>query len=60
MKAQYAYGVHMPTVGLLTKTVAATEKESIWLFAQFEPRLTWLEALKAGYKMKTLVLVELS
>ena len=60
MKAKYAYGVSMPTVGLLTKTVAETEKESIELFAQFEPRLTWLEALKAGFKMKKLVLVELS
>ena len=49
----------MPTVGLLTKTVAETEKESIELFAQFEPRMTWLEALKAGFKMKKLVLVEL-
>jgi len=60
MKAKYVYGVHMPAVGLLTKTVAETEKESIELFAQFEPRLTWLEALKAGFKMKKLVLVELS
>ena len=60
MKAKYAYGVSMPEVGLLTKTVAATEKESIELFAQFEPRLTWLEALKAGFKMKKLVLVELT
>ena len=59
MKAKYAYGVHMPSVGLLTKTVAASEKESIEIFAKFEPRLTWLEALKAGYKMKRLVLVEL-
>ena len=60
MKAHYAYGVYMPTVGLLTKTVADTEKESIELFSSFEPRLTWLEALKAGYKMKKLVLVELA
>jgi hypothetical protein len=60
MRAQYAYGVHMPTVGLLTKTVAASEKEAIELFASFEPRLSWLEALKAGFKMKKLLLVELS
>ena len=60
MKAHYAYGVHMPTVGLLTKTVANTEKESIELFSSFEPRLAWLEALKAGFKMKKLVLVELA
>jgi len=60
MKAKYAYGVSMPRIGLLTKTVAETEKESIELFAQFEPRLTWLEALKAGFKMKKLVLVELT
>lgn len=60
MKAKYAYGVSMPGVGLLTKTVAETEKESIGLFAQFEPRLPWLEALKAGFKMKKLVLVELT
>lgn len=59
MKAQYAYAVYMPTVGLLTKTVAASEKETIELFAQFEPRLTWLEALKAGFKMKKCVLVVL-
>lgn len=49
----------MPGIGLLTKTVAATEKESIALFASFEPRLPWLEALEAGFKMKKLVLVEL-
>jgi hypothetical protein len=60
MKAKYVYGIHMPSIGLLTKTVAATEKESIALFAQFEPRLSWLEALEAGFKMKKLVLVELS
>ena len=60
MKAKYVYGVHMPGVGLLTKTVAETEKESIALFAQFEPRLSWLEALNAGFKMKKLVLVELT
>lgn len=60
MKAKYAYGVSMPRIGLLTKTVAETEKESIELFEQFEPRLTWLEALKAGFKMKKLVLVELT
>ena len=58
MKAQYAYGIKMPMVGLLTKTIAASEKESIELFAQFEPRLTWLDALKAGFKMKTLIVVE--
>lgn len=60
MKAKYVYGVHMPSIGLLTKTVAETEKESISLFAQFEPRLSWLEALEAGFKMKKLILVELS
>lgn len=59
MRAKYAYGIKMPSIGLLTKTVADTEKESIELFASFEPRLTWLDALKAGYKMKKLVLVEL-
>ncbi len=60
MKAKYAYGINMPGIGLLTKTVAASEKESIELFAKFEPRLSWLEALKAGFKMKKLVLVELT
>jgi hypothetical protein len=60
MKAHYAYGVHMPGIGLLTKTVADTEKESIASFASFEPRLPWLEALEAGFKMKKLVLVELA
>ena len=45
MKAHYAYGVHMPGIGLLTKTVADTEKESIALFASFEPRLPWLDVL---------------
>jgi len=60
MKAKYVYGVSMPGIGLLTKTVAETEKESISLFATFEPRLSWLEALEAGFKMKKLILVELS
>ena len=60
MKAKYAYCVSMPRIGLLTKTVAETEKESIELFARFEPRLNWLEALHAGYKIKKLVLVELA
>ena len=60
MKAKYAYGVSMPGIGLLTKTVAETERESIALFATFEPRLTWLQALDAGFKMKKLVLVELT
>ena len=59
MKSHYAYAVYMPTVGLLTKTVADTEEESIQRFAEFEPRITWLEALKGGYKMKKLVIVEL-
>lgn len=59
MKAKYVYGVHMPTIGLLTKTVAATERESIEQFANFEPRLSWLQALKAGYKVKKCILVEL-
>ena len=59
MKAKYAYGVSMPSVGLLTKTVAATEKESIEMFARFEPRLSWLEALNNGYKIKKLIIVEL-
>ena len=59
MKAKYAYGVNMPTVGLLTKTVAASEREAIESFANFEPRLTWLHALKAGYKVKKIILVEL-
>jgi hypothetical protein len=60
MKAKYVYGVHMPGFGLLTKTVAETEKGSIELFARFEPRMNWLEALHAGFKMKKLVLVELA
>lgn len=59
MKAKYAYGVNMPTVGLLTKTVAATEKESIELFQEFEPRVPWLQALQGGYRMKKLIIVEL-
>ncbi len=50
----------MPGIGLLTRTVAETEKESIELFARFEPRMNWLEALHAGFKMKKLVLVELA
>ena len=59
MKAKYAYGVHMPNIGLLTKTVADSEKESIALFATFEPRLPWLEALTAGFKMRKVIIVEL-
>jgi hypothetical protein len=60
MKAQYAYGVHMPRIGLLLKTIASTETESIERFAEFEPRLNWLEAMHDGYKVKKIVLVELA
>ena len=59
MKATYAYGIKMPGIGLLTKTIGDTERYAIGRFAEFEPRLTWLEALHAGYKCVKLVVVEL-
>ena len=59
MRAIYAYGVYMPTIGLLTKTIAEHENEAIKRFKEFEPRLSWTEAVDSGYKMKKLVIVEL-
>ena len=60
MIARYAYGIWMPGgIGLLTKTIADSEKETIKSFLEFEPKLTWEQALDAGYKMKKLVVVEL-
>jgi gamma-glutamyltranspeptidase len=58
MKAKYVYGVHMPTVGILNTTIAGTETGSIERFAKYSA-LPWHDALKAGYKIKKLVLVEL-
>ncbi len=59
MKAQYNYCVKMPGVGLLTSTMGSNEKESIERFQKFEPRVTWLQALGAGYKCVKVVVVEL-
>ena len=59
MKATYLYGIKMPTVGLLHKTIGGTEIEAINRFLEFEPRITWNEALNGGYKLVKLIVVEL-
>jgi hypothetical protein len=60
MIAKYAYGIWMPDgIGLLTKTIADSEKGAIKSFLEFESKLTWEQALDAGYKLKKLVVVEL-
>jgi hypothetical protein len=59
MKAKYVYGVHMPTVGILNTTIAGTKTGSLERFSKYSST-PWPDALKAGYKIKKLVLVELA
>ena len=49
----------MPGIGILNTTIAGTEEGSLERFAKYST-LPWHDALKAGYKMKKLVLVELA
>jgi len=59
MKAEYMYCVKMPSVGVLHKTIGGSEREAIEAFSKFEPRLNWVDALKAGYRCVKILVCEL-
>lgn len=59
MKAEYMYCVKMSTIGLLHKTFSGSETEAIKTFLKLESRMTWDQALDAGYKVVKVVVVEL-
>jgi hypothetical protein len=60
MKAEYMWCVKMPGIGLLHKTMGTREQEAIEAFSKFDGRLSWLDAMKAGYKIVKVVVVELT
>jgi hypothetical protein len=57
MKAEYMWCVRMPGIGLLHKTMGTTEQESIEAFSKFDGRLSWLDAMKSGYKVSKVIVV---